>query len=82
MKITEINGRDRIDEGSGSLVMYRRFEVDNGNTYTVEIEVSHSGCNQNEKCTCPAFKYSKGNKNCKHIQAVFDGGFIVIDYEN
>ena len=42
------------------------FEV---NGYTVSGMFSEF---DQPHCTCPAYKYAKGDKTCKHIRAVYD----------
>ncbi|HUX00608.1 MAG TPA: SWIM zinc finger family protein [Phycisphaerae bacterium] len=80
MHIREMDGRSRIDPDSGSLVMYRRFAVqrEGGSAHLVEVEVSHDGAPQSERCDCRGWQFRRA---CRHVAAVYAAGVLGVEVE-
>jgi len=80
MQVTELNGRNEVDRESGSLIMYRRFQVQRpgGSPHVVEVEVTESGTPQAETCDCRGFRF---RRSCSHIDAVYGAGVLTCDWE-
>jgi len=79
-QIEELQGSQRIERDSGSLIVYRRFEVQRPGhkPHVVEIEVDHAGCPQNERCDCEAFRF---RHDCAHIASVLAAPVWKMDVE-
>ena len=77
--VEELEGTQRIDRESGSLVCYRRFSVQRpgGEAHTVTVEVSESGTPQSERCDCKGFQF---RHDCAHITAVYEAGVLTCEW--
>ena len=77
--VEELEGSQRIDRESGSLVMYRRFRVQRpgGEAHTVTVEVTESGTPQSERCDCKGYQF---RRECRHITAVYEAGVLTCEY--